>query len=347
MAASRPLRSSSGTFQSKVSMSVLLIAVPAVCRHVDPANPADVSKRAYDRWRSAAGWPGLPSATQVLRRLGTQSWPELLAVLTNPNRDLERTFARRLGREHEGEYDEARIALALQAAAQLLGTRTLSARAYDEARTRMVERARRMSDFVVRVPTVAQVESVAGTWDAACPLAGLDSGPMSVREGGMPIVQALEVMLDTYGVLPTQKELERFMRANRLALAKRTRPWADDLHELRRDRAQRGQETPDGPPPMERRPDYELPVAGLVGRPAQRKVATDEECLKAVRAWLRDLPPEERPTQRSYARWQARHPKRPSASVLGRHGGLLALRRLVSAYDDADTAFRYSPAAEP
>lgn len=308
-------------------MSALLVAVPAVCRYVNFKNPASVSKRAYNGGRVAAGWPDLPSATQVLRRLGSQSWPELLAVLTDPSRDLERTFARRLGREHEGEFDAARIALALQSAARLLDTRTLSARAYDEARARMIQRTRRMRDLVVRMPTVAQVESFAGTWGAACRFAGLDSGPMRVREGGMPIVQALELVLDTHGVLPTQKGLERFMRTNQLALAKRTRPWADDLHELRQDRSRRGQETPDGPPPVERRPDYELPVPGLVGRAAQRKVATGEECVEAVRAWLNDLPPTERPTQRSYARWQARHPEHPSASVLGRHGGLVALRR--------------------
>jgi hypothetical protein len=152
---------------------------------------------------------------------------------------------------------------------------------------------------------------------------------MIVREGGMPVVQALELVLDTYDVLPTQKELERFMRTNQLALAKRTRPWADDLHELRRERSRRGQNTPEKPPPVERRPDYELPVAGLVGRPAQRKTATDGECLDAVRAWMRALPPNERPTQRSYAQWQARHPQHPAASVIGRHGGLVALRRLV------------------
>jgi hypothetical protein len=76
---------------------------------------------------------------------------------------------------------------------------------------------------------------------------------------------------------------------------------------------------------MERRPDYEQPMPGLVGRAAQRKVATKEECLAAVRAWLRDLPTMERPTQRSYTRWQALHPQRPAASVLGRHGGLRAL----------------------
>lgn len=307
-------------------MNELIAAVPAVCLHVDPQAPARVSKRAYDGGRAAAGWAHLPTATQVLRRLGSQSWPELLGVLLSPNRDLERTFARRLGREHEGEFDIARIALALRDAARVLDTRVLNARAYEEKRSEIQRRARRMRGLAARMPTVAQVESTVGTWDAACRLAGLQSGPMLTRERGMPIVQALELVLETYGVLPTQRELERFMRTNQLALAKRTRAWTDDLHELRRSRDQRGLQTPTGPPPIERRPDYEEPVPGLVGRAAQRKVATIDECLDAVRDWLHDLPTDERPTQRAYARWQALHPQRPSASVLGRHGGLIALR---------------------
>lgn len=150
----------------------------------------------------------------MLRRTAFGSWPDLLRVLLDPSRDLDRTLAQRAGREHERYFGPAQVALALNDAARVYGRRSLNAREYEMVRDRMLAAARRRrSRVATRLPTVAQVHVAAGGWDAACRLAGLRSGPACPQPKGMPVVEALDVVVSRFGVLPSQKGLERFMQA--------------------------------------------------------------------------------------------------------------------------------------
>lgn len=284
-----------------------------------------MSRRQYDAARAAAGHRDLPTAAQVLRRTRSGSWPQLLAVLTDERRDLDRTLGQRAGREHIGGFTAAHVALALRDVARSLGQRTLSAREYEDVRVRTVRHARRRR-IAVRMPTVGQIEAAAGGWEQACRIAGLRPGTCHERPGGIAVVDALEIAVDALGVVPSRRQLERLARHNEVALARPTRPRAETIAEVARRRAQRGLSMP-GPAVGARVEDFEVDVPALRGPRAHHSRWTREQCVAAVAAWLADLAPHERPTQRSYARWWAMHPGRPAASALGRHGGLRRLRQ--------------------
>ncbi|MFN8204489.1 MAG: hypothetical protein U0S48_18185 [Solirubrobacteraceae bacterium] len=217
------------------------------------------------------------------------------------------------------------MALALRDVARSLGQRTLSAREYEDVRVRTVRHARRRR-IAVRMPTVGQIEAAAGGWEQACRIAGLRPGTCHERPGGIAVVDALEIAVDALGVVPSRRQLERLARHNEVALARPTRPRAETIAEVARRRAQRGLSMP-GPAVGARVEDFEVDVPALRGPRAHHSRWTREQCVAAVAAWLADLAPHERPTQRSYARWWAMHPGRPAASALGRHGGLRRLRQ--------------------
>jgi hypothetical protein len=317
-----------------VSVAWLLSAVPEVCRHVDPHGPASVSRRQYDAARGRAGYPDLPTSGQVLRRTRSRSWPELTRTLTDKRRDPDRALGQRAGREQAGQCTQAQAVLALRDTARALDQRTMTAREYDDIRTRVNHAARRRR-LTARLPTVGQIEHALGGWTQACCAAGLRSGPSAPRPVGLAVVDALEIAVDSLGVVPSRRQLERLARHNGVALARPAMLRADAVAEVRARRAARGLPMPAlaAALPIDR---FDVDVLALVGSRSHQGRWGFADCQAAVRAWLTGLQPGERPTQRSYARWQARHPGRPAASALGRHGGLQRLRRDVVSGLQAD-----------
>lgn len=304
-----------------------------VCRHVNPHEPAAVSRRQYDAARGAAGHPNLPTATQVLRRTSSRSWPELLHTLADPARDLERTLGQRSGRDCVGECSQAKAVLALRDVARSLGQRTVSAHEYETVRER-VNRTSARRGLSTRLPSIGQIEHAANGWTNACRAAQLTPGPNRYRPHGMPVVDALDIAVEALGAIPSRRQLEALARHNRVALARPVLPRAEAIAQVRARRAARGLGMPKPATgwPTTR---FEINVPALTAAaqttPSHQGRWTRTDCESAVRAWLADLAPGERPTQRAYARWQARNTGFPAASALGRHGGLRALREHVTA----------------
>jgi hypothetical protein len=285
-----------GQFVSAYNDRELCDVVRVVARRVHPAAPAAVAAVSYDRARAVVGFGDAPSARATCQRLRYGSWAELLSVLFDPQRCFDRTLGARLGRELPNRFDSGAVVRALRRVARERGTETLSLAEHGEVRERLMRRDRARVEHGGRLalPTTVQVETLMGSWSAACALANLGTGADRPTHGrGIPIVAALDQVIEAYGALPTQRELERCMSQRGIALARRRQPWAAYVSELRAERATRGRWTPPRPPARPERPHY---AAGgpLFGPPAQREVSR-EACEGARVAFLGWLPPRASP----------------------------------------------------
>jgi len=311
-----------GQFQSRYDLRGLVDVVAAVARAAEPSEPERVSQSRYDAARTSAGYPLAPSAKATAARL-KMPWLEILALALD-GRDVARSLGYRFGTEEEEWFDEEAVRAALKTVALRLGKKTLTPVDYRLERERVLAAARGHRDELA-FPTEGQVESIAGSWEAALYLAGLAERPAHpATRKGMTIVAALELCLETTGALPTKPELALWAAANGVSVAKREKgkSWLSYLAELKAARDEWGKWTPAGSAPREQRPDFaQVPMTTpFASPPRHRRRWTRDDCLEALARLLAELPSQRRLTLRAYQELARGRVDLPALSSLQRHG---------------------------
>lgn len=318
-------------FRSRYDLRQLPGLVAAVARVADPGRPAQVSQRAWDAARASAGFADAPTAKQVSARLRLP-WRGCLAIALASDLDLDQSLGRRFGEPDDPTLGVEAIRAALRTVALRLKKRTLSIADYTSERREMLSAVRRalLHPGELTLPTEGQIRRVAGSWEQALILAGLEPRPTPAGSKGLSIVEALDLHLEAHGFLPSTRQLERFARAQGFALAKRRRCYADYFSELATARAEWGKWTPAAVPTRGGlpEPDYEadgmLPAAEP--RPGRRRKRwTRPECVTALQLFLDELPPGARPTQRRYQEAARKRAEFPSLRSLQTHGAFSEL----------------------
>jgi hypothetical protein len=166
-------RSPSGTFSSEYDDLGLYTLVRVVAEFVSPYEPTLVTEKAWDAGRVPSGHPDAPSARAICARLADRKgksfpWPELLKLVFDPARNITQTHAQR--RADDADYlTEDHVYYALRRVAGQRKEKTLAPDAYARTRRALIERDRRRRVHLLAdlLPTVGQIERVAGSWDAA------------------------------------------------------------------------------------------------------------------------------------------------------------------------------------
>ncbi len=150
--------------------------VRAVAERASPDEPQFVSQRVFDRGRAAAGHPHAPSARAICARLRDHRgrpfpWPSLLALVFDPDRDIDRTHGQLRGQEDANELGPRHLFFALNLAARRRHARTLTPGEYEHTRRRLIAEDDRRhdggSDLDHLLPTVGQIEALAAR-EVAC-----------------------------------------------------------------------------------------------------------------------------------------------------------------------------------
>lgn len=105
--------------------------------------------------------------------------------------------------------------------------------------------------------------------------------------------------------MPTAVELEAFARAQGFPLPRRPRPHRELLQELQTKFAAQGRWAPPSPPPKRLRPPYDFTGADVrrPGETRRHKRRSEEECINGIVAYLEQVSPSEKVTQKRYGAW--------------------------------------------
>jgi hypothetical protein len=342
-----------GTFESEYHDLGLYTLVRVIAEFVSPDDPTSVSQAAWDGGRAPSGHPDAPSARAICARLADREgkpfpWRELLELVFDPSRDIEQTHALRRGESNGAHFTEEHVFYALQRVAHELGVSTLAPDAYAQQRATLVANARRRSiDLTELLPTVGQIERVAGGWDQALELAELEPRPElsgSRPAAGTPIVEALELYAEaTGGWFCNRTVLQQFARDRDVALAAQASgtPWNEYVAEATARRETQGKPIKGMAPPGAR-PSYAGMGEGGTKR-REREIRppgfwTLELCLEAIRRFLADLTPSVNPTQKRYLAWSRDHDDAPAPATFAQYGGWKVLLGIARGAAPASTA---------
>lgn len=186
------------------------------------------------------------------------------------------------------------------------------------------------------MPTVGQIERVAGSWAAALEFVGLEpsNGDSWKGERGMAIVDALDLHAEaTGGWLCNYTALDTFARKYSFALSRREvgKSWTVYLDEATALRESRDAKT-HGLPDEDTELEYKLP-AGVVGElpPRQRGPGswTKELCVEAAKRYLNERPAGQAASKKSYLDWSIGRADAPAPSTFDQHGGYEDIMRLA------------------
>jgi hypothetical protein len=336
-----------GTFASEYDDLGLYTLVRIVAEFVLPDEPPHVTQAAWDAGRASSGHPDAPSARQICSRLADKHgkpfpWSELLELVFDPERDIPQTHAQRTGADDAEHFTEEHVYYALRRVASSLKAKSLAPDTYADARRDLIAKDRRRGVDVLAelLPTVGQIEGVAGTWAAALELAGLEprNGDSWKGATGMPLAEALELHAEsTGGWLCSYPTLKAFAHTHDISLARQEkgRPWSAYIEEATQARAARGAETK-GVARGGAKLTYRLPE-GLdrsdLPRRRRRHHWTLELSVEAVRRYLKQLRGRERASEKGYLAWSTRREDAPAPSVFDRYGGWRKVSRLARSSD--------------
>jgi hypothetical protein len=314
---------------------LLLRGVREIASHADPENPIQVSQRRFDDARQISRtFAILPRAHRIAERL-RMPWREVVLLAHAPSS----THAHRLGRaQTELAHDwltHDLIAFALRLVALHLDAQSVSPVQYRTERAKLLreDHAAYLHGRQLRLPSEDQIRvAMDGDWDAALALADLVPRPPRGDQGrgkrAPTTAQVLDRAYEAHGTELTSKEIWVFVAANGIPYGReRGRLWAECVAEWKQQRAARGFDVPDGPPPLDERPDYSRAVgAALSGESRRQDWSNVEDCLPYVIAYLAQLRAGERSTKRGYQEWAREHPDAPSSSSFDRYGGWEGVR---------------------
>jgi hypothetical protein len=336
-----------GTFDSEYDELGLYALVRTVADFVSPDEPTLVTEKAWDAGRAPSGHPDAPSARAICVRLADTKgksfpWPELLEVACDPDRDITQTHASRRGAEDGDHFTEDHVFYALRLAAGERKTKTLAPDTYTQTRDNLIAAARRRGVDLLEdlLPTVGQVERVAGGWPAALEFAGLEprNGDSWSAKKGLPIVEALDLHAEaTGGWLCTYAALDAFAERFGFSLGRREegKSWTAYLAEATELRAERKATTEKDLPGPEKKLEYKLPEEAAEDLTPRRRRGhwTKELCVAAARRYLDQLRAGRPASKKGYLAWSTGRPDAPAPSTFDQHGGYKEIMRLARSSD--------------
>lgn len=168
-----------------------------------------VSTRRFDTLSAECGIEGVPSARQIGQRL-KRPWREVVDIARgadgapSPTRaviSVERSV-------ENSDLGERHVVFALATVARHLGLSTLRPGEYERGVASLLEAggreaARRIKDLM---PTEGQIVRIAGDWDVALAMAGLDARPgVTLTAVGQKEVERVRALATATGPLPAKK----------------------------------------------------------------------------------------------------------------------------------------------
>lgn len=303
-------------------------AVRAVALACRPEDPIGLTQAQFDEGRARVPEHArAPTARQICSRLG-MSWPVLLQALFEPGRDQARSLGRRQGEAPDHELTTERAANALRVVAARRGVTTLRPHEYEQTRNELLDRVKRKyrHGTSLDLPTVGQIERVAGGWGGALLAAGLEvRRPATARAHSSVVTyyEAIRRYLETQGAMPTGKRLAAFARAQGFPLP-RTPPEKHPgaVLAVHDEFVGQGRWAPARSPKPGQHPpyDYESVSTRKLGERRMKKRRTKDECIEGIVAYLDQLPPHENAGQKRYGAW-CTGTGHPAPSKFSEYGG--------------------------
>ena len=282
----------------------LVRAVRAVALFVDPEDPELLTQPQFDRAKANVGHEGAPLAKSIRARLD-MSWRELVDYALSSEAESQISLGRRRGERNADELTEADCVDALQTVAFMLGDApTVNPERYDEGRAEFLraDQKRYKHGGRLALPNANQVKHVfGGEWAAALAAAGL-----RVEVEAFTVVQVIDRFIGETGQVPTWENLVAYRRARGLRMTRdgfTSYPAA--LAEVRRTRAEAGNETPLTAPPL-----AEQILFTRAPKKKPRQNLTEADCVEGIIVyldWLAADATRGEPTQKSYGRFSRSH----------------------------------------
>jgi hypothetical protein len=228
-------------FEPRHSPEDLLKAVKAVSEHASPSDPCSVTQNGFDAARVPAGYPDLPEARTICRRLKIK-WRLVLETAWQTAVDPGQRLGTLSSDRSRKGITVQRIEQAAAQVAHSLQTQNLTRGAYSRERERIVAADRKAhlhgGAAAEALPSLNQVDGVLKkeglTFEAVVALRG------QVRVKGrmsraLPTAVMLGRFADAVGAMPRSKrQLERWASASGLSLKKpKGHEYADALAEVR------------------------------------------------------------------------------------------------------------------
>jgi hypothetical protein len=340
-------RDERGRLLSRFPKAHIQRAVREVCLYADPAEPLAVSRPLFDACRAKAGWSNLPTAKQCAARMRL-TWEQLKAHALADDLDFTRSDGAR-DRRTRNMFRPDQVPFALKvvharlaAKAQVApGEYRLSASAYDMEVIELEASSANSRGLTLLYPTARQVEDLCELpFEQVCRRLGIAYG--AHQERSLEVIEVLDMIVETYDVLPTQAELTAFAKANKLSM-KNPKRLRDDFARLRAQRDALGKSTPRSQRADKLRPDFTVPVGEYQGRRAKEAMPGADELLAIGVDFVRwiesnDSPRGARPTAPMWRLFMERRVAEGERRIwepsLAAHypGGLSAL--VADAYDE-------------
>ncbi len=320
---------------------VILQRVREVCAVANPAEPTQVSQRAFDA--AGAATSGLPAARNIAKALRLP-WREVVALAHEPEGEQNHRLSQKQTAPYQDWLTEEYVASVLKLAAHRLGTNTLTPDRYRSVAASLTaaDNARWLHGRQLLVPSDDQIVAAcggaaAGGWDRALALAGLQPRPGLGNQGmnrkAPPITDVMERFHDAHGVQPSARTLKAFAKANGIPYAREEhKKWSEWLEEWKRSRRDRGLPEPRVVEHVGGRgvkaPNYAVDVGAA--RPGEHRLSkrTEEACVAAVARYLAQLPAGKRSSKRGYDDWaKQQNPRAPASSNFDTRGGWETIRR--------------------
>lgn len=331
-----------GRFKSTYLNGDLYRLVGEFAETLSADDPSQLRQTIFDAKRAELGYPDLPSARQIAKRL-RRPWREVVAIATNPTRNFERTDDRSQSEVRTEGLDRRHIHFALNYVAQLLGQESVSPDQYELQRQELLDQDAHRWQYggvlVEVLPSRSQIEIAAKNlldlkpgedwWGAASQLAGLKPH-VQRQKSGMGVCEALHwYAVCSGGYLASgPSELTKFARWGGLAMAAAARkPWDEHLDEFRVWCLESGYTFPLLKRKRGQKLDLIVPPGGIPGAKQRHDPAahTEGRAVAFVARYIREGMTGSRPTVKEYKAWAVKHGG-PSPSNFGDWGGWSGVR---------------------
>jgi hypothetical protein len=253
-------RTGGGRFGSDYHPLELYGVVRDVALTAAPGDPTLVSQSAWDGARADAGYEDAPTARATCMRLADGAgrpfpWRELLELVFDESRDIERTHAQRAGATADESLGETHVYYALRRVALTeLGKMSLRPDEYQRERERLIAEARRnrggspSPELIIELlPTAGQIIRIADDWDKALEIAELEPRQTPTKGGrvepAVPIAEVLDRFADEAGGWFCRRpQLIDYARERGIVMTARApgSSWADYISEAAAAREARG-----------------------------------------------------------------------------------------------------------
>lgn len=323
-------RAKSGKFKSRYDKNALYPLVADVCRFVNTDEPESVSQPDFDRSRAAAGHPNAPSARAIYGRL-KMPWEEIKQIALDPARSVAHTEGA-AHRVDSRKLAPEEIHFALNRVARELGLRTFGFFEYARCRMTLIaaDKRRHREQGVIEglLPTAHQIFHQCGSWNDALATAGLDPYTQVRGKKAISIEEAYDLVIELTGAAPERGAFNQLRSLFGISIAKTpsASTWPEVEQEIRKQRAERGLETPETK--LVTKAEWEaleIPPELLDALPRKRDKGywTYERCLLALADYLQS--PGAAPGLGKYQTLSAGRDEWPSSSRITQHATWTAM----------------------